>query len=221
MPEPEFADDAERLALFDPRSMPSTALIWPTVCLRKPRLIGNQTRKSLASIITGALAGGRRRALRLGGEQMLGIGVLRRGEDLARAAPLDDLAIGHDADPVGQVAHDAEIVGDQHHGHVELGFELEQKLQDLRLDGHVERRGRLVGDKQVGVVGERHGDHHALPLAARELMRIGRRAALADPRMPPLASSRSSTRSRAAPIGQPAMDLQQFADLVADGVEPD
>ena len=92
---------------------------------------------------------------------------------LARLAPLDDLAIVHDADPVGHLAHDAEIVGDQQHRHVELGLELEQEVEDLRLDGHVERGGRLVGDQQVGLVGERHGDHHPLPLPAGKLMRIG------------------------------------------------
>ena len=115
----------------------------------------------------------RRRALGLGGEQVLGISVLRRGEDLLRGALLDDLALRHHADPVRHLAHDAEIVGDQQHRHVELGFELEQQLEDLRLDGDVERRGRLVGDEQVGLVGERHGDHHPLPLPAGELMRVG------------------------------------------------
>ena len=46
-----------------------------------------------------------------------------------------------------------------------------QQLQDLRLDGDVERGGRFVGDQQRRVVGERHRDHHALALAAGELMR--------------------------------------------------
>ena len=45
-------------------------------------------------------------------------------------------------------------------------------LQDLRLHGDVERGGRLVGDQQVRLVGERHGDHHALALAAGQLVRI-------------------------------------------------
>ena len=52
-------------------------------------------------------------------------------------------------------------------------LQLFQQLEDLRLDGHVERRRRLVGDQHVGIVGERHGDHDALPLAAGELVRIG------------------------------------------------
>ena len=47
------------------------------------------------------------------------------------------------------------------------------KREDLRLDGDVERGRRLVGDEQIGAVGERHRDHHPLPLAAGKLVRIG------------------------------------------------
>ena len=55
------------------------------------------------------------------------------------------------------------------------------RSQDLGLDRHVERGGRLVGDQQVGVPRERHRDHHALAHAAGELVRVvvepgGRRA---------------------------------------------
>ena len=48
----------------------------------------------------------------------------------------------------------------------------DEQLQDVRLDRDVERGGRLVGDQQRGVVGKRHRDHHALPLAAGKLVRI-------------------------------------------------
>jgi hypothetical protein len=86
----------------------------------RPRLIGNQTFRSSASITTGAPPARRRRiGLRLGGEQRAGVGMLRRGEDLARPALLDDLALGHHADPVGDLAHDAEVVGDEQHRHAE------------------------------------------------------------------------------------------------------
>ena len=47
------------------------------------------------------------------------------------------------------------------------------KLQDLCLNGDVESGRRLVGDQQLGLVGKRHGDHHALTLAAGELVGIG------------------------------------------------
>ncbi len=46
------------------------------------------------------------------------------------------------------------------------------QLEDLRLHGHVERGRRLVGDQQLGLVGQRHRDHHALAHAARELVRV-------------------------------------------------
>ena len=148
---------------------------------------------------------------------MLGVGMLRRGEDIVRRAALDDLAIGHHAHPVRHLAHDAEIVGDEQHRHVEFRFELEQQVEDLRLDGHVERGGRLIGDQQVRLVGERHGDHHPLPLAARELMRIGVEAAFrvldAD-----LVEEIEHARLRCA-VRQTAMDLEHLADLLLDGVK--
>ena len=50
--------------------------------------------------------------------------------------------------------------------------QLVQQVEDLRLHRHVQRRGRLVGHQQRGIAGQRHGDHHALAHAARQLVRI-------------------------------------------------
>ncbi len=97
--------------------------------------------------------------------------MLRLGEDILGGAFLDDLAALHDVDALGHLAHDAEVVGDEQHGHAHLALQLLQQLEDLRLDGDVEGRRRLVGYQQVRLVGECHGDHDALPLAARQLMR--------------------------------------------------
>ena len=47
-----------------------------------------------------------------------------------------------------------------------------EQVEDLRLDGHVERRRRLVGDQQLRVAGERDRDHHALAHPAREAVRV-------------------------------------------------
>ena len=46
------------------------------------------------------------------------------------------------------------------------------QVEDLRLGRHVERGRRLVGDQELGVVDQRHRDHHALAHAARELVRV-------------------------------------------------
>ena len=56
-----------------------------------------------------------------------------------------------------------------------------EEPQDLRLHRDVERRGRLVGDQQVGPPDQRHGDQHALAHAARELVRIVVEARLRRP----------------------------------------
>ena len=51
-----------------------------------------------------------------------------------------------------------------------------EQFEDLRLHRDVERGRRLVGDEEVGTIGERHRDHHPLALAAGKLMRIGAEA---------------------------------------------
>ena len=90
---------------------------------------------------------------------------------LGRAA-LDQARGIHDVHAVGVARDDAEIVRDDDDGDAEAAREVLHQLQDLRLDGDVERRGRLVGDQQLGIAGKADGDHHALAHAARELMRI-------------------------------------------------
>ena len=49
---------------------------------------------------------------------------------------------------------------------------VEQHLEHLRLHGHVEGSGGLVGDEQVGLARDGHGDHGPLPHASRELVRV-------------------------------------------------
>ena len=99
--------------------------------------------------------------------------MLRVGEDLGGGAGLDDAARLHDADAVGDAADHAEVMADQQQGQAAGGFFSGQQVQDLRLDRDIERGGWLVGDQQAGVVGERHGDHDALALAAAELVGVG------------------------------------------------
>ena len=59
---------------------------------------------------------------------------------------------------------DGEVVGDQEHRHPQLGLELCDQLEDLRLHRHVERRRRLVGEQQLGFAGR--APSRSLPAAA-------------------------------------------------------
>ena len=63
-------------------------------------------------------------------------------------------------------------MGDENQRRVRLPGEFLQQLQDLRLHGYVEGSRRLVGDDEPRLARERHGDHHTLPHAAGELMRV-------------------------------------------------
>ena len=67
-----------------------------------------------------------------------------------------------------------------------LRLQVEDQVEDLRLDGDVERGGRLVGDQHFRIAGERHGDHGALAHAAGQLVRIflGALLRLGDARQP-------------------------------------
>ena len=107
------------------------------------------------------------------GQQAPRVGMLGRREDRVGVGLLDDPAGVHDRDLVGHLGHHAEVVGDDDDGGVELALQPLDQLEDLRLDGHVERGRRLVGDQQLRVVGQRHRDHRALAHAARELVRVG------------------------------------------------
>ncbi len=86
--------------------------------------------------------------------------------------PLHDPARVHHLHRVAELRHDAQVVGDQDDRGAPLGGQPLQQVEHLRLGGHVQRRGRLVGDQHVRVVGQGHGDHDPLPHAAGVLVRV-------------------------------------------------
>ncbi len=114
-----------------------------------------------------------------GADQALGVGMPRIAEQRLDRRLLDDLAGIHHRHPLAGLGDHAHGMGDQHDRHAELVLHLLHQLQDLRLDGDVERRRRLVGDQELGLAGKRHGDHDALAHAAGELVRIVVHAAAA------------------------------------------
>ncbi|MCY1230470.1 hypothetical protein D9M72_428830 [compost metagenome] len=107
-------------------------------------------------------------------------------QHLAHVAGLHDLAGVHHAHGIGQPRHHRQVVRDPDQRRAGFAAQGLHLVQDLALDGDVERRGRFVGDDQVGLVQQRDRDRHALAHAARELVRIGLQALVrrrdADPR---------------------------------------
>jgi hypothetical protein len=65
-------------------------------------------------------------------------------------------------------------MADEDQPHAALADQPVENAQHLDLHRHIERRGRLVGDQQIRLGHQHHGDHGALAHAAGEFMRIGR-----------------------------------------------
>ena len=110
-----------------------------------------------------------------GGQQSGGVGVAGTAVHVGHRTLLGEPSGVHDHDPVGGAGHHAEVVGDQENRPVEVVADLGEGLQHLRLHGHVQRRGGLVGDQHGRVERHGHGDHHPLAHAAGEFVgeRVG------------------------------------------------
>ena len=80
-------------------------------------------------------------------------------------------ALLHHGHAVGKPVHQIQVVGDQQHGHAGLALQVRQQVQNLPTQRHIQRRGGLVGQQQLGLAGERHGNHGALALATTQLVR--------------------------------------------------
>ena len=138
--------------------------------------------------------------------------------DLVGGADLDRLAGVHDHHAIREAGDDAEVVGDHDDRRTGLALRGLQYLEDLRLDGHVQSGRRFVGDDHVRVVGDGHGDHHALPHTAGELVREGVGALL---RVRDADEVEQLDRASCAWLLGHAVvvDQQRLGDLLPDGVD--
>ena len=79
---------------------------------------------------------------------------------------LHDSPLLHHRHAVADLRRDPKIVGNEQHRQVELGANLVQQRQHLRLHRNVERGHRLVGDQQLGLDRQRARNAYALPLSS-------------------------------------------------------
>src|SRR5207249_5397970 len=84
---------------------------------------------------------------------------------------LNQLAEVHDRDAVGYVAHDREVVSDEHVAETEAVLEVVEQVDDLRPDRNIQRRDRLVEKDQRWLHRQRACHPDALTLPAGELVR--------------------------------------------------
>ena len=93
------------------------------------------------------------------------------GEDFLHGALFHYAACVHDNNIVGHLRNNAEVMGDEHDGRVDAVLQVAQQIQNLGLNRHIKRRGRLIRNDDLGVAGQRHSDHDALTHTAGQLMR--------------------------------------------------
>ncbi|SLD37387.1 Uncharacterised protein [Mycobacteroides abscessus subsp. massiliense] len=112
------------------------------------------------------------------GQQRTGVRLGRFSEKPFHRRYFNDLALFHDDHTVRYVGNHTHVVGDQHDGAADPVPQVAQQLEDFGLHGYVQRCRGLVGDDHLRVARDGHGYHHALFLAAGELVRIAVVAAL-------------------------------------------
>ncbi|MCY1272479.1 hypothetical protein D9M70_210610 [compost metagenome] len=110
---------------------------------------------------------------RLGAEQFPGVGMLWCVEQLITRRLFDDATALHDTYAMRNSPNQVQVVADKQQRHAQSGLQFLEQLKDFQLHGDVQRRSGFVGDQQLRLVGQRHGDHHPLPLSAGKLVGIG------------------------------------------------
>src|SRR5450756_2868918 len=115
-----------------------------------------------------ALDGGQRfvglllREFRNGLQQTVRVRMTRRLEDLFGRRVLDNLAGIRDGDGLCHFSDDGKVVGNDENGHTQLLLKSTHQVQNLRLDGDIERRRGFIRDQELRVRGTSHSYHDPL-----------------------------------------------------------
>src|SRR5690606_19806238 len=91
-------------------------------------------------------------------EQHPRVRVTRVAKEFGFRRDLADAAKIHDADPIRNMIDDRKVVADKKIGEAKLILQLRHQVEDLRLHGNIEGRGRLIANEKLGLTGEGAGD---------------------------------------------------------------
>ncbi len=114
--------------------------------------------------------GPRQHVDRVGADELGHPEVARGLVEVERRAELDEAAVAHDRDPVGDGHRFFLVVGDEDHRRLDLAVDADQFGAHLAAEGRVEAGERFVEQEEVRAADERLGNGDALPLAARKLV---------------------------------------------------
>ena len=77
-------------------------------------------------------------------------------------AVLDDLSCIHHRNLVGHARYHPKIMSNQNDCHAGFLLQILQQVENLSLDGDIQRGGGFVGDQNCRLAGNRHGNHGPL-----------------------------------------------------------
>ncbi len=148
-----------------------------------------------------------------GREQLTGVGVLSGALDVADRRLLHHTARVHHREPGAGCGGRCQIVGDQDQGEIEFVGQVGEQPEYAVLNDHVQRRGGLICQKDLGLAGQGHRDRGSLPHPARQFMRVGLLDAGREPgKHEQFACPRPGRGTRRRPV-----HLHRLGDLPADG----
>ena len=109
---------------------------------------------------------------RLRRQQGFGIRVQRMPVYVVRPSGFHHVSQIHDADPVADMFHHAQVMGNKQVADSLPLLDILEKIDHLRLDRHIQRRDRLVADDKIRLQRQRPCNADPLSLATGKLMGI-------------------------------------------------
>jgi len=86
--------------------------------------------------------------------------------ELFAVSQFDDFSEIHHRHAITDVLYDTEIMGNKKIGQMKFFLQILKKVDDLRLNRHIQRRYGLVTDNKLGIQCKGPGDTDSLPLTA-------------------------------------------------------
>ena len=111
---------------------------------------------------------------RYGIEELARIGVLGIGQGLVFRYRFDDPAAQHNDDAWRDEIHKLQIVPYEDDGKAQLLLQVQQQVDNLRLDRDIERADRLIRDQDLRFGGQGARDANPLALSSGKCRRVGR-----------------------------------------------
>ena len=97
------------------------------------------------------------------------MGAVEQGLEGAR---FHHLALAEHHHPVGYLCHGIPVMANEEHGHSAFALQHSKQCQNLKRHLVVKGCGGFVANKKLRIHGNSHGNHYALALSARELVRV-------------------------------------------------